>query len=233
MPEVAVQALYDDDIVIAKMIGFINLKPRWLSPPGCSSGSWQDRMAGEQWPVYFKAGLYKQELTAVEAGVPPFVNPNVGDDWTDVTALKRWQHIWQPRGRHGVNYQQPEKVVGVCHDVSQAGYTVPPTGSGTQATYNVPAITTDCCDTLCRINDESCDVSDMYFEREEHAWHRMSLNRRTPVRLHENDSLDIFMNWSIPRPEPACDVECGPTEDGVNPCAMQFSIQLAAKFEFG
>jgi len=237
LPEAAVAALYDDDITIAKMVGFINMKPRWHIPSPCDGDEWTQRMTGETWPIYMKAGLYKQELTAQQAGIPPFVNPNIGEDWTDVSALKRWQHIWQPRGRHSLTYRQPDDFIGVCSNVQKNSVTVPnwtmASGSGTWAGYTEPAISTTCSGVTVNDEVETCVLSHINIEREEHAWYRMSLNRRTPIRLHENDSLDIFMNFAIPRPNADCDVLCTPITDGVNPCAMQMSIQLAMKLEYG
>jgi len=233
MPEGAVAALYDDDVTIAEMRGFINMKPRWFVYNGCETANWLQRMSGEQWPIYMRAGLYKQELTTGQGGIPPFVNPNIGDDWTDISVLKRWQHIWQPRGRHGSVWQQSTKIVGVCSDTERAQYTVPATSSGSQPLYNVPAISTECSLMTVGSGEGACNVADLYFERESHAWYRMSLNRRRPIRLHENDSLDVFMNWSIPRPGDDCGALCGATADGFNPCAMEFSMSLAVRLQFG
>lgn len=233
MPEGAVAALYDDDITIAKMIGFVNLRPKWNQLTACDADGWTQQLAGQTYPIYFKAGLYKQELTVGQAGIPPFVNPNIGDDWTDVSVLKRWQHIWQPRSRHSLTYRQQDDYIGVCSNTTQATYAVPPTVTGSQVTYNVPAVSTSCTGVTVNDEEESCILSHITSEVDQPAWYRMSLNRRTPIRLHENDSLDIFMNWSIPRPGASCDVECVPSQDGENPCAMQFSIQLAVKLEYG
>lgn len=237
MPQGAVAALYDDDITIAQMRGFVNMKPRWPIVGACDMNAWTQRLAGEQWPIYLKAGLYKQELTDVEGGIPPFVNPNIGDDWTDVRALRKWNHIWQPRGRHSLTYRQQDDFIGVCSNVQKSSVAVPGwtlgSGSGNWLGYTEPAITTTCSGVTVNDEVETCVLSELRVERESHAWYRMPLFRRTPIRLHENDSLDIFMNWSIPRPGQDCEDACNASLDGANPCAMEFSIQLAVKLEFG
>lgn len=233
MPAGAIQALYDDDVTIAAMRGFINMKPRWTSPNGCDTNGWALRMAAEQWPIYFKAGLYKQELTDEQGGIPPFVNPNVAQDWTDVSALRKWNHIWQPKGRTTQTWQQPNKLIGTCSQVERASYLTPATASGSQPSFTVPAIDTDCVSVTVGIGEGACNIEQLHFERDEPMWYRMSLNRSKPIRLHENDSLDIFCNWSMPRANDDCETACGASTDGPNPCAMQLAIQLQVKLQFG
>jgi len=235
MPEGAVAALYDDDVTIRRMMGFINMKPLWPQNSGCDTQAWVNVMNGQSYPIYMKAGLYKQELTAGQGGIPPFVDPNIGEDWTDVSALKRWQHIWQPRSRHSTTYRSADDYIGVCSDVSKSSVTVPNwtlgSGSGTWAGYTETAISTTCTGITVNSVEESCILSHFHAEVDTPAWYRMSLNRRTAIRLHENDSLDIFMNFSMPRMSADCETHCGQVSDGDNPCAMQFSIQLAVQLE--
>lgn len=231
MPQGAVEALYDDDVTIAAMRGFINMKPRWATPNGCDTNAWLARMQGEQWPIYMRAGLYKQELVDLEGGIPPFVNPLNAHDWTDVSALKKWNHVWQPRGRHGSVWQQSSKIVGVCSDTTQASYVVPSLVTGNGGGHTVPAVSTTCSVQSVGSGEGLCNIADLYFERETPAWYRMSLNRSRGIRLHENDSLDLFVNWSQPRPAEC--VPCDVVADGTSPCAIQFSIQLDVKLQFG
>lgn len=235
MPAPSVQALYDDDVTIRRMVGFINMKPIWPVNQACDINSWVSVLNGQGWPIYMKAGLYKQELTAAQAFIPPFVDPNIGEDWTDVSALKKWQHIWQPRSRHSLTYRQQDDYIGVCSNTTKNSVVVPNwtlgSGSGTWAGYTEPAIQTTCTGVTVNDVEEGCVLSHLHAEVDTPAWYRMSLNRRTAIRLHENDDLSIFMNFSMPRFGAECDTPCGTYQDGDNPCAMAFSIQLAAQFE--
>ena len=135
---------YQDNITIAKMRGFINMKPVWRSEGACSV-NWLAIEAGRNWPIYLRAGLHKQQTTYFNEDSPDPVNPINGYDWTETSKLKEWIHIWQPTGRTaGVSLLEGYPF-GVCSDVERSSYIVPAYASGGGPSYNVPAISTPYC----------------------------------------------------------------------------------------
>lgn len=231
----ALQTVYQDDITIRKMVGFINWVPSWTSLAACDTEGVLDQLNGHQWPIYLRAGLYKQDVPLAQAGLPTDINPIASTDWSDESPLKSWQHIWQPTGRRAMHIFHPGYPIGVCGDVTRSQYTVPAYASGGGPAYNVPAIETDC--DIYTLGQEECIPAVEVREFDKLRYWRMSLNRTRPIRLRENDDLSIFANWSMPRPDVSpdtCDiVGCTEYDDGQNPCKMRLTICLKVLIQYG
>lgn len=235
MPAGALQQAFDDDITIAKMVGWINWCPSWRALPACATLDTLDQQSAHQWPIYFRAGLYKQDVPLAQQGQPTVINPIASTDWSDERPLREWNHIWQPVGSRSVQIFQPGYPIGVCGDTTRAQYNTPATSSGSQPLFSVPAIETDC--DIYYQGAEECIPAVIESTYQKPRYWKMSLNRRKPIRLRENDDLSIFANWSMPRPDagagPNCEDVCEEFNDGENPCKMRFIMVLKLLIQYG
>jgi len=143
--------------------------------------------------VYMRMGLKKSEGPQGLGGVSPAYNPLANgatpydvSDYADGRWLKLWEHLWGSSGTVE-SHLFPDPASACCS--TQAGYTVPPTASGSQVTYDVPPIVCSPCD------GESDAVQLCAFTAQVHRWHKFRIHYGRTIVVKENDNLNLWIGW--------------------------------------
>lgn len=143
--------------------------------------------------IYMRAGLRKLPGPQNQAGTPDALNPlNNGataaevSDYADGRWMKMWEHVWDPASDISSGI---DNNFSCC--TSQASYAVPPTASGSQAGYTVPAaVCQPCGDVENPAVNLSC-VTNIKLPR----WWHMRFNYGRTIVMKEADDLGLYFGW--------------------------------------
>lgn len=180
---------FGDSVLIRRIKGYLYLQPLPLVGPTAL----QALLENGSMNVYCRVGLRKDEV-AQNQGSPQARNPlqtgtddvDLGD-YEDGTWTRLWEHYWPSFAGLDAN-TTPQSC---CAVVTQPGYVVPPGESpGVTPGYTVPALSTECI---------TCDVETQPLQTGastviKGVW-RLPIDIRTPIRLKEDQSLNLWIGW--------------------------------------
>lgn len=223
--------LYGDDVKITQMVGHFWLQPVFTSADAC----FPDDLAllQAQWADYFivaRGGLFKDRVVSSTLQADGAVaHPLNGRDWSDAGWLKGFERVWHAAPPQSTSTTYGEgQFGGVYTTVSRPQYTVPPTSSGSQPTYNVPALTSGA--QVFTVGNEGCLDGPSLTRYMGPTWKRVSISSRRTIRMHEDDALTWYIDWSsMAQSSPLCGSGGVPPV----PCAMRIIPQLKIKLQYG
>lgn len=182
---------FEDTTRIVRIEGDLWFQPTAPVQPDCPS---LVNAVGSSYTM-FRMGLKKQQAPQGTSGIAPGFNPlrsaSTPEDLSDY-GDGRWAKLWP------AHTFQPRLTIGYltnpytcCAVVTQDSYVVPPTASGSQPTYTVPAITTSC---------QSCDppedrVTQCLVQSEFPLAHHIKVAYNRPIRLNNDNSLVLYFGW--------------------------------------
>lgn len=238
----SVQQLFGDNTAIVGMSGSILWQPYYPAPNECDDGSlaiWMDSVIESM--VHLRAGLFK---TPTSAGLPDGMElvPSNSFDWAETRWLREWNHVWTPMPHHFTKATHPQNsFLGICPDVLRDSYTVPPTSSGSQPTYNVPELNTTCLNITA--GGEDCFNGVVTQHVRAHPWWRQSLRSKRRIVMKDSDELIMYVSASKLFPAFLADGGCRAAPEGppdcferdtlITPCTMHAYINLKLCIEYG
>jgi hypothetical protein len=186
---------FPDAVRIRRIEGNVYFKPSnsLLAVGGGGTDCFDAVVAQANHNVFMRMGLKKVDAPQGTSGVAPAWNPlNNGatpfelSDYTEGRWLKMWEHVWGSRG--GVTAVKAN-AFSCCTE--QASYTVPPTASGSNPGYIVPAaVCVPCGDVEDPAVNNACQ-----FEALSHDWWKARIHYGRPLVMKEADSLALFFGW--------------------------------------
>lgn len=229
--------IYQDDVKIVQMVGDFWLKPVFNTINACDPDQVQD-LTSKISNHYIRArgGLFKQRVVSTDLNVEGVVpHPLNGRDWSDAGFLKMWERNWVARPQELQQQVWPYNALyGVCPDVNRAQYAVPPAVTGTQPTYQVPAIQTTC--NPATIGGEDCYTGSVTLNYHPPGWKKVSISSRKTIHMREDDNLTWFVDWAslvmscLPeQPNSICGMVCDPNP----PCGICIIPSLKMKVQYG
>lgn len=223
--------VYGDDVKIVAMVGSFWLQPVFETADACFPNDLAALQA--KWNNYFilaRGGLFKTRVTSSNLDVGgPVAHPLNGRDWSDAGWLKQWERAWPALPPQSIATTYGEgQYIGMCADVHRDAYNTPATSSGSQPLFNVPAITTTCLPVTA--GNEDCLDGPSYTRYQGPPWKKVSLNTRRTIRLHEDDSLIWYCDWTSVYQSQTL---CGGGGVAPEPCAMRIIPSLKFKVQYG
>lgn len=236
---------YGDDVKIVAMRGSLWLRPVFDNIDLCND---QDLLNYEQliseYFIRVRGGLFKQrnvnpDPAAMTGGIPGsgVVTPHPANTraWSDAGWLKQFTRTWVPPGSaiSALTYNDGQ-LVGPCSQTTRSAYTdsgwTLASGSGTKTAVNVPAIVTSC-STFSFPSGEGCYNGGLTTHMRAPGWKAVNISSRRTIHMHEDDSLNWFIDWgSIFPPTP---LSCHYGDPPGLPCALQLLPELKIKVQYG
>lgn len=227
---------YGDDVKIVQTVGSLWLRPVFLSADLCDDGETAPylKKLSSYW-IQARGGLFKQRLVNLDrdptsTGQTP--HPLGTRDWSDAGFLKTFERVWVPPGEHHEqtvwNDQQFTGPVGL---VARTAYITPATASGDQPAFSVPTIQTTCGD--CFPDEGECLLGGVKTHFHAPSWKRINMNSRRTIRMHEDDSLEWYVDWASISLATFGEDPCAQATPTAAPCAMHINMQLKIKLQYG
>lgn len=242
----ALHQFFDDNVTVEAFRGEIWMRP-WLNTADrCDAADWLLWIQSlERSMHHMRLGLVKERVTAADiaAGNPEgsVHDPLSSFDWSEQRWLKEWRHTWTAPGRDAWSTTHPPgSWAGLCAETTRDGYTVPAAVTGDQPLYMVPAIETDCNETVLTL--KSCYFGETGLRAKSQPWWKMSMTFRKKIRLRESDNLSIWGNMSYIDPDfigptGTCSADvlpgCGPQSGLDIPCALQTFSNIKVLLSYG
>lgn len=186
--------------------------------------------------IFLRAGLKKFQTSVAD---PDGITQGMKEsfDWAEGQWMRTWRRIWNPSVNFGIETIPSGATYpfNMCSNTERALYIVPPTASGSQPTYNVPAITTTC--TQIANTSALAYVQQTTRQIRQPAWKSISLSRTRLIALKENEELTFVFSWGQLDPDASCypgeDDPCrfGPYPDP--PCSMNVIVEARALIQYG
>jgi len=222
---------YGDDVKIVKMVGNFWVRPVFEAEDACAPDNLAEMQAN--WSDYFvrcRGGLFKTRTVSGAPDTDPVrAHPLFGRDWSDAGFLKTFERNWHsaPPQSTSTTYGQGQ-IMGPIGNVTRSLYNTPPTATGNQSTFNVPAIETACAE--CFVPGEGCHDGPSYTRYIGPQWKRIDISSRKIIRMREDDSLVWMVDWARFKPGSPL---CGDTDVRAFPCAMNIIPSLKIKVQYG
>lgn len=185
-----------DAVRIRRITGGLWFRPFMATPWSVDSEDCNDFVARNLFDsdVVLRVGLKKVEAPEATSGISPGWNPLLNgatpadlSDYTDGKWMKLWDHMFQSEMEFHSGQQNQQFTC--CS--SQPSYVVPPTASGSNPGWIVPAETcSPCGDVENPSVSFNCDTV-----LKHPRWWRLQLNWAKPIVLKEAESLMLYFGW--------------------------------------
>lgn len=221
--------VYQDDVKVSHISGFIYMKPVFQRPNTCDMTevlAWQNRV--QDYFIMMRGGLYKQYTTeAAPDGL--FPHPFTDEDYSDTRYLQRYSREWVSKPYEStMAHYGSGSFYGLCANTTRNSYLTPATSTGSQPAFSVPEIETACAPAFAGSEDCWKGPPEIHFR--EPAWKKIRVSHRKDIRLRENDRLDMFFDWGPMSLQPMGD--CGVPEQ-YSPCAMHILPVIKLRIQYG
>lgn len=245
----SLQTLFGDNCKVVDMRGGVWIDP-WLYTPYDISANGVTGAFGDPaaWLQFFnlysktvlqgRAGLVRTQATASAPGafLPDYYIDD-SFDWGDGPWMKTWNHMWFMKENWTLDHMQQSAVMGICSDTSSAGggSALNPLAGGTGNINTFVGPTSTVC-TQVQASTTNGQPQRAYRQlANPRPWY-ISLNRRKPITLKENQALQLDCAFSSLVPG----TDCFPTEaddcqveNTSIPCLMRLFPNVTMKIQYG